>query len=267
MGGHPHDLAKRAASNDDTTITCVMIRVMLKICQTPALLDPNAGGGSPCINAEFALSFADDVTVEANTPQVLEPGTAYKFIPASLGLWQNFWDGTLLNVPGYKPVAQTPAPLLIGQQGDLQEYRGVAVAASRLLKHQLQWLNSADSWLISTAEPAAVEPGIDVRSPSLQGPYWPSQYFESVQQELVSLICEIQVELRKTLTDLDRLLGCIDHILLVIRRFISSNIRLFCSVRWEQRRWFLFHGARPPKTVQWVLDFFIGVCSGSSLAT
>jgi hypothetical protein len=72
--------------------------------------------------------------------------------------------------------------------------------------------------------------------------------------------------LRKTLTALDRLLGCIDHILLVIRRLISSSIRLFCSVRWEQRRWFLFHGARPPKRVQWFLDFFIGVCSKSSLA-
>jgi hypothetical protein len=239
---------------------------MLTVSQTPTLFEPNRRDRSLRITAGSAPTSADDVTVEANTLPIPQHGTAHKFAPTSLSLWHSVWDGSLMNVPGYKREIQTSGPSLIGQQGDLQEYRSVLVAASRAVMHQLQWLNSADRWLISTSESAAVEPGINVCSPSLQGTYWPSQYFESVQQELVSFVCEIQVELRKTLTDLDRRLGCIDHVLLVIRRFISSNVRLFCSVRWEQRRWFLFHGARPPKTVQWVLDFFIGVCSGSSLA-
>ncbi len=207
---------------------------------TPDLSDPNPEGGSLGIGR-------------------------VEFAPPLRNFSQGFW-GNQPNVLQFSRAVWASVPSLIGQQGELQENRSAAVAVARELTQRLEWLNLYGPWPINAPEPAPVYPGINVCSPSLQGPCWPSQYFHGVQQELVSFVCEIQVELRKALTALDRLLGCIDHVLLVIRRFVSSNIRLFCSVRWEQRRWFLFHGARPPKTVQGILDFFIGVCSGSSLA-
>ncbi len=53
----------------------------------------------------------------------------------------------------------------------------------------------------------------------------------------------------------------------VLFHFIANVVTLFCSVSWPKRRWFLFHGARPPKNrVQAALGLFFGACSGPIFA-
>jgi len=53
----------------------------------------------------------------------------------------------------------------------------------------------------------------------------------------------------------------------ILQKAAGSAGRFFCCVRWERRRWFLHHGARPPKaTAQAILSLFAGACSGPLIA-
>jgi len=102
---------------------------------------------------------------------------------------------------------------------------------------------------------------INVRVPSFHLLYSGMQS-RSVQDELFAFIAETAV--RKALTALDRTLGCVEHFLGVVRKATFSSVRFFCCVCWEKRRWFLFHGARPPKlTVHSILNPFSEACSGA----
>jgi hypothetical protein len=50
-------------------------------------------------------------------------------------------------------------------------------------------------------------------------------------------------------------------------RSSACFLAIFCSVLWEKRRWFLLHGARPPKrNEQAMWARFSGVCSEPNLA-
>lgn len=175
-------------------------------------------------------------------------------------------------------LAHEYAHLLVGQMGLLQEYRHDLAAKARLLVRNLGKIDAAESELQGHCPASMMGPVasssfnlcstlVNVCAPSFQGPFPQTQYFHIVRDELFSWICETRIAVRKALTALDRLLGCVDHFLLEIRKSASSKIRLFCSVCWEKRRWFLYHGARPPKvTVQAILGLFAGACSGSHLA-
>lgn len=168
----------------------------------------------------------------------------------------------------------------MGQVGLLQEYRHDLAETVRSLTENLRsvdsyWWNVSGTFAVAAElqkqavsnglGPSSIQP--NVFAPSLYVPFAQTKYFGEVQDELFTIACEARVVLRKVFTAFDRLLGCVAHILLVIRKSTSSVIRFFCSVRFEKRRWFLYHGARPPKeTVQAILDPFTRACSESSLA-
>jgi hypothetical protein len=97
-----------------------------------------------------------------------------------------------------------------------------------------------------------------------------SPYNGPVQQEFLShtfsSFIRIQSLLWSLLLEVRKVVRLIDLVLSGLR---SSGVFpvIFCSVPWEKRRWFLFHGARPPKSnakAMWTR--LSGVRSGSHLA-
>ena len=64
--------------------------------------------------------------------------------------------------------------------------------------------------------------------------------------------------LRAVLRALRRVNGLVSAIL---REFVHLGVNFFCCARWERRRWFLRHGARPPKhSVQAINGLFSEAC-------
>jgi hypothetical protein len=108
---------------------------------------------------------------------------------------------------------------------------------------------------------------IDVRVPSLQGPYGALQpgYFGGVQDicsYLWVLACTVRDALQKQLLVLKRELRRVTAVVAILRK-ARRSVTFFCSVRWERRRWFLHHGARPPKaSARAILSLFAEACSG-----
>jgi len=81
-----------------------------------------------------------------------------------------------------------------------------------------------------------------------------------------SLARRTQTALYEQLSEVSRKLRRVNDVVAIIGDG-HPQIPRFCSVRWERRRWFLHHGARPPKqTVQAILGLFTGACSGSPIA-
>jgi hypothetical protein len=270
---------------------------MLTLFRTRAILDPNAMGESqltldPNLASESQCRFPFGATsmLLSSDPLPSCPGPEFGYSSPSLPSDPEPKFEGLFVIPGNftletPPTVLTPgtlahesAHLHVGQIGLLQEYRHDLAANGRLLVRDLQKIEATEielrgCWPAPMMGPVApfglnlysTQP--NVFAPSLQQPFALTQYFYIVRDELFSWICETRIAVRKALTALDRLLGCVDHFLLEIRKSASSNIRLFCSVCWEKRRWFLYHGARPPKVaVRAILGLFAGACSGSRLA-
>jgi hypothetical protein len=197
--------------------------------------------------------------------------------------------------------------LSVGKLGQLQDHRQKLTTEARLLQNDLQSLDvlsqrwmigstvveETDSlgtdetrllqydqrWLIGTnviagtvfEDPNSLDtdqPGLLTPSPCL----FPTQtgYQQVVQEELYHHAVTVVLQARKSLQNaLARYRSRIRLVSIVIGRLLtgltSSNI--FCSVLWEKRRWFLFHGARPPNPVQQALWACLQeACSGSTLA-
>jgi hypothetical protein len=178
-------------------------------------------------------------------------------------------------------IAPESAQMFAGEVGQVQEYRHDLAETIRSLDADLQ-ASSAWSWslggnfaIVTGVENPAASNGIDpssteqnVCSPSLHLPSGCSNYFDSVLDELYTVYCEKRISLRKEITWLDRLLGYVDHVILVIRDFASTPVRLFCSVCWEHRTWFLYHGARPPRAnIRAIMSLFVEACSGPVFAS
>ena len=164
-------------------------------------------------------------------------------------------------------------PLGLAQQGELETIRSILSENARALMQEMNWFGYANFVLPNAPAAYTEETLINVYSPPVHGALLGpvslgsvSQYFRFVQDSVVDFICEINARLRRALTDVCTRLGRVDSALSV-RWLVSSAIRLFCSVTWEHRRYFLIHGARPPKSVQAFLDSVGGVCSGFSLAS
>lgn len=161
-----------------------------------------------------------------------------------------------------------------GEVGQLQEYRSDITGSVRLLAKELQVVGEvtcaaaaapkgAIGW--NAVRPFLVQP--TVCNYSSNGLSAQTHYFCGIQDELVTLVCETRVALRKALTWLNYLLGCVSAVLSLVCKLASSAIPIFCSVTWEKRRWFLHHGARPPKTtVRAIMSLLTEVCSRSLLA-
>jgi hypothetical protein len=186
-------------------------------------------------------------------------GTEYKVPSVPIGSEHILWNRQMPN---------ELVSLYVDHLGELREYKALVVETLQTLAQKVIWLGPDESIPpLIVPYSCAVETTVNVLPPSLQRLYWPSQYFNSVQDELDRFVCETQIELRNALTSLDHLLGCVDHFLSTIRKFLFRSIRRFCSVCWEKRRWFLLHGARPPKIVVAVTTgLFAEACYGSILA-
>ncbi len=270
---------------------------MLSFCQTPAILDPNETRSQLTFSTNlasepqcrFPFSATSMLLSPDPVPSCPGPGFGHSslILPSDPALK---FEG-LFAIPGNFTLETTPtvlmpgtlahesAYLFAGQIGPLQEYRHDLAASVRLLVRGLQKIDAVEIELqsfppelemmgpVAPASSNLCSKLVNFCAPSIQGPFALTQYFHSVRDELFTWICETRIALRKALTAVDRLLGCVDHFVLEIRKSVSSNIRLFCSVCWEKRRWFLYHGARPPKvTVQAIQGLFAGACSGSRLA-
>jgi hypothetical protein len=167
---------------------------------------------------------------------------------------------------------------MVGQLGQWQEYRHTLTTRARSLANHLRALDTLVwPWLglnqeTGTGPDATPPPDSDLLnfySPSLHQPYAPTTYHQSIQDELyrhaVSIVLNARTFLEKVLA------RCWDGIrrasvfVDILFAAISSPI-LFCSVSWEKRRWFLVHGARPPKVAQAIWARLPEACSGSALA-
>lgn len=172
------------------------------------------------------------------------------------------------------------APLWVGQLGQLQECRQALTTRARSVTNQLlsldmfvwPWLgNNNRRTITDTDEIPSTDSGLQTFcSHSLYVPYEPSTYYQIVQDELLTYVVGVFVDARaylekalNTFRDRLRFVG----ILIATLRTVASFANIFCSVRWEKRRWFLFHGARPPKsTAQAMWSCLPEACSGSALA-
>lgn len=170
------------------------------------------------------------------------------------------------------------AYLSAGQLGYWQEYRrNLAVEAQSLYSDWRSLNASAERWLTignlctdTETEGSKLQNATQLRV----GPtphyllFTPSTYSRCIQDELgnhaVSLVFYAR-RVKKALRKLrDRICLVSVHISALLAALFSGII--FCSVRWEKRRWFLFHGARPPKsTAQAMWTCLLEACSGSAL--
>jgi hypothetical protein len=158
-----------------------------------------------------------------------------------------------------------------GQIGELQQYKRSLKTTARCVSQALQSLASDE--LIMTADGALQPIGLELASTQLNVSAPPAlrtvstQYSTVVLDALNTWFCEFRVVARNALNWIDELLRCVARVLSVAFRYVSSPIRFFCSVRWERRRWFLYHGTRPPRpTVQAIVDLFTVACSRLHLA-
>jgi hypothetical protein len=158
-----------------------------------------------------------------------------------------------------------------GQIGELQQYKRSLKTTARFVSQTLQSLASDE--LIMTADGALQPINLELAStqPNVSAPLalrtLSTQYSTAVLDALNTWFCEFRVVARYALNWIDELFGCVARVLSVAFKSVSSPVRFFCSVRWERRRWFLYHGTRPPRpTVQAIVDLFTVACSRPPLA-
>ncbi len=166
-----------------------------------------------------------------------------------------------------------------GDLGHLQEWRRhLASKADALLADLkdldlLQWMGSSGrlaphlAKLLSTCDESCVLIEGAVLSPSLQLPWSDTPLFEGVHEQFHTALDRKRAQVRKALLLCRAQSRFISAKIARLLRRALLPIRLFCSVRWEERRWFLIHGARPPKApVQAILSLLSAACSGPLIA-
>ena len=185
----------------------------------------------------------------------------------------------IMFAPGNHDVTLQPVPLLsVGQLGQWQEYYQSLRTKARFVADQLRSLDIV-YWACDDIpcnvrkenETESTEPGLlDFCSPSLDPPYALNTYCRSIQDEfyshIVSVVLKAREFLYKTLNAVQLTIRLAGFVVAVLRAAASSPL-IFCSVSWEKRRWFVFHGSRPPRsTVQTVWTRLPEAYSGSALA-
>jgi hypothetical protein len=171
-------------------------------------------------------------------------------------------------------VAHELAHVSVGQLGQLQEYRQNLRANVWSIANDLRSLDVMERLsicnYISTTETSDRDYRLNVCAPSLHGPYGQTQYYQTVQDALsyhvVSIVLLARTFLQKALTTCREKLRLV-NVAVGLLHAVAFFPFIFCSVRWERRRWFLFHGARPPtSTAQAMWACLPEACSRSLLA-
>lgn len=185
--------------------------------------------------------------------------------------------GPTPSVPGNHDLTSESSPLSVGKLGSWQEYLQKLKTKARILVEGLQELEISASPLFCQTNLVTVvgdddtydSDFLNVRAPSLHLPSDLSTYFQVIQEELFDHVVRAALHARtllqdalKTLRDSIRLVSAL--IVTLLASVFSTHI--FCSVLWEKRRWFLLHGARPPKSIQAVWACLPEAYSRSPLA-
>jgi hypothetical protein len=167
------------------------------------------------------------------------------------------------------------------QLGPLQEYRQELANREQLLAEDLRSIDLlyfTAHGAVTAIEAKVNEPqGTDVPSiygnffaPSLPLPSTQTQYLKYVRDDLYTLISALDhasVIVQNALFLCRSEARYVNGVIAKLLRIAFSGLSLFCSVPWFHRRWFVFHGARPPRpSVQATLSLFTGACSGPRLA-
>ena len=229
---------------------------------------------------ELERDFMLDATTrqELRTMLVVKP----KVIEVSLdshAAWAMGFGFNTIGDMGWAGLSRASSHLSTGLVSQLREYRqelgNAALSISDDLRMIDLWFYAWDNSLVavqtkSYAEPAEYQSQASVYVPSLDPYLSQTQYYECVQDELLnheaSRNCWTRTFLQKALIGVKQVLRLVGASLAVIQSSIIPAI--FCSVLWEERRWFLFHGARPPRaSLLATSGLLAGACSGLLIAS
>jgi len=151
---------------------------------------------------------------------------------------------------------------LYRQLNQLREYQQKLKQAARTVTLRLQSLDTGlwkydaphdvaqtdgpEGWSLSTSEPNTVAPCLQLAF--TQGPL----FFGSIQEDVWAFIVSVDRKVSESLRDWQRqlnlaLLQVNRAVAVILHKIAGSGTGFFCGMRWERRRWFLRHGARPPK--------------------
>jgi hypothetical protein len=181
---------------------------------------------------------------------------------------------TMRPVFAFDSLTRSSAYLSVGQAGPLQEYREELTDSVRSLGTQLGTLDfvlvpPSTSPLVGgqiegSWEAAPYASYINVSAPSLDPDYWIADGRMSIQEEvlafLTSAVFETRAAIQSAMLWFQKVLDFVSLNLAVILAVVFFPA-IFCSVCWENRRWFLFHGARPPRAAnKAMLGLFAGAC-------
>jgi hypothetical protein len=165
------------------------------------------------------------------------------------------------------------------QLGELQEYRHALDAATRSVTKDLEDLDfliwTSANIVVGQVKQYDVEVPdpeghlLDVHAPSLEmldGHHRYSLHHE-LWHYLLHTACTVRVALEQTLSLFQVERQCVTRAIAACARLVPAVIKFFCCLSWERRRWFLQHGAHPPKASRTAFaDPFSRACSGSLLA-
>ena len=180
----------------------------------------------------------------------------------------------------YGDAVPESAQLYVGQVGMWQEYRQELSAKAQSIIHRLRSLDVNGPFYpplhnletgARTEETNAPDSAQLNFSPHpFYQPHAQTIYHKSVQDELcwqvVRVVLEARTFLENVLANCQSIIRLVSAIIGLLHA-VAFSASIFCSVLWEKRRWFLFHGARPPKsTAQAMWTCLPGACSGFPLA-
>jgi hypothetical protein len=169
--------------------------------------------------------------------------------------------------------------ILVDQLDELQDRRRELTVQARSVINDLRSVNVLASQLNTLPVSASALRSGWAQAQNNQPTLWATsqhsseaiQEFVSVQDDLCAYVVSVarlnRERLEGTLAQYRWQLRRISDLIAIIQRARLSLVSVFCSVQWEQRRWFLFHGSRPPRQpVQAIMGLFAGACSRSLLA-
>jgi hypothetical protein len=107
---------------------------------------------------------------------------------------------------------------------------------------------------------------LDVSAPSLHLPQPESYERRITAEELGLLLADVAATTRAKARSMRRVLRSVTEAITIVREVAFKEIAVFCSLRWERRRWYLHHGARPPRASQAIWSLFAGARSGPAIA-
>jgi hypothetical protein len=186
----------------------------------------------------------------------------------------------LLGSFGYMAKISDVAPYVgVNQLGELQEYRHALDAATRSITKDLEDLDfliwTSANIVVGQVKQYDVEVPdpqghlLDVHAPWLEmvdGQHRYSQHHE-LWHYLLHAACTVRVALEQTLSLFQVERKCLTRAIAACSKLARAAIKLFCCLSWERRRWFLQHGAHPPKASRTAFAGpFSRACSGPLLA-